>query len=74
MEDFIGRNIIEKKIANDSCCPDLDIKTRMAGFCVTCILSIFLYSMTLANILGSITGSSTFIFVYTGANICFILS
>ena len=72
MDEFIGKNIVEKKIGNDSCCPELDIKTRMAGFCITCFLSIFLYSMSLANILGSITGSSTFILVYTGANISFI--
>lgn len=74
MDDFMGKNIIEKKIGNESCCPELDIKTRMVGFCITCLLSIFLYSMSLANILGSITGSGTFILVYTGANICFILS
>lgn len=77
MEDFLGntlKEVAEKKLANDSCCPELDLKTRMIGFCLTVILSIFLYSMSFALILGAITGSSTFIIIYTCANISFILS
>ena len=77
MDDFLGNklaNFAETKMANDSCCPELDLKTRMIGFCITCILSVFLYSMSLATIIGSITGSSTFILIYTSANISFILS
>jgi hypothetical protein len=77
MEDFLGKkiaNYAETKLANDSCCPELDLKTRMIGFCLTVIISIFLYSMSFALIIGAITGSSTFIIIYTCANISFILS
>ncbi len=78
MEDFLGNNVklkvAEKLIGNDSCCPDLDLKTRLIGFCISIVLSLFLYSMSLASIIGAITGSDTFIIIYTSANICFILS
>jgi heme/copper-type cytochrome/quinol oxidase subunit 4 len=77
MDDFLGnkiQNLAETKLANDSCCPDLDLKTRMIGFCISIILSVFLYSMSLATIIGAVTGSSTFIIIYTCANISFIAS
>jgi len=77
MEDFLGNNAkiyVEAKLGNDSCCPELDLKTRLIGFCISIIISFFLYSMSLATILGAITGSSTFIIIYTFANISFILS
>jgi hypothetical protein len=77
MEDFLGNKLADfasTKLANDSCCPELDLKTRMIGFCITIIISVFLYSMSLATIIGAVTGSSTFIIIYTCANISFILS
>ena len=77
MEDFLGNKLADfasTKLANDSCCPELDLKTRMIGFCITIIISVFLYLMSLATIIGAVTGSSTFIIIYTCANISFILS
>lgn len=78
MDDFLGNSakiyVAEKLVGNDSCCPNLDFKTRMIGFCITIVLSFFLYSMSLATILTAVTGSTYFIIVYTSANISFILS
>jgi len=78
MEDFLGNNVktyvAEKMAGNDSCCPELDLKTRLIGFCISIIISLFLYSMSLASIIGAVTGSDTFIIIYTSANISFILS
>lgn len=78
MDDFLGNNakeyVANKLVGNDSCCPELDLKTRLIGFCISIVISMFLYSMSLATILGAVTGSDSFIIIYTCANIAFILS
>lgn len=78
MDDFLGNNvktyIADKLVGNDSCCPELDLKTRLIGFCISIILSMFLYSLSLFYIIGAVTASSAFVICYTFANITFILS
>ena len=78
MEDFLGNNVktyAEAKLGGeDSCCPELDLKTRLIGFCISIVISLFLYSMSLATIIGAVTASDSFIIIYTAANISFILS
>ena len=61
-------------VRNDSCCPDLDIKTRMIGFIVCFILGIAITILSFPMILGGITGSPMFVVLYTLGNITSISS
>lgn len=61
-------------VRNDSCCPDLDIKTRMIGFIVCFILGIAITILSLPMIAGGITGSPMFAVLYTLGNITSISS
>lgn len=65
MKDFIGQ------IAqNPSCCPNLDLKTRIIGFSITFILGICLFFMSLGALGGVFLGSSSwFALLYTTGNL-----
>jgi hypothetical protein len=65
MKDFIGQ--ISQ---NPSCCPELDLKTRIIGFTITFLLGIALLFMSLGALGGVFLGSPTwFAFLYTLGNI-----
>jgi hypothetical protein len=61
-------------VRNDSCCPDLDIKTRMIGFIVCFIIGIAITILSFPFIAGGITGNPTFAILYTLGNITSICS
>ena len=70
MKEFIG--IVKDQ--NNSCCPQLDLKTRIIGFIVTFILGCALTMFSFAFIGGALVGGTTFATLYTLGNVCSLCS
>jgi hypothetical protein len=65
MKDLIGQ-----VVQNPSCCPNLDLKTRIIGFIITFILGICLLIMSLGALGGVFLGGSAwFALLYTSGNL-----
>lgn len=53
-------------VSNDSCCPDLSLKTRMIGFVVCCIIAIIFSVLSCMYIGGLFSGSvNSFVIAYS---------
>ena len=59
--------IVGEASTKDSCCPDLDYKTRIVGFCITFGIGILCYMFSFPLILGT---PSFFGLVFTSGSIC----
>ena len=59
--------IVGEASTKDSCCPDLDYKTRIVGFCITFGIGILCYMFSFPLILGT---PKFFGLVFTSGSIC----
>ena len=59
--------IVGEASTKDSCCPDLDYKTRIVGFCITFGIGILCYMFSFPLILGT---PYFFGLVFTSGSIC----
>lgn len=71
------KDLISQVVSGDngSCCPKLDLKTRVIGFVITFILGVVLLIMSFGAFFGVLTGNvGTFAFLYSAGNITAISS
>ncbi len=70
MQEFVG--VVTNQ--NGSCCPELDLKTRIIGFVITFIIGLAITIMSMFSLPSALLGSPTFAILYTCGNITSICS
>lgn len=58
--------IVGEAATKDSCCPDLDYKTRIVGFCITFGIGILCYMFSFSLLVTP----NIFLLVFTAGSIC----
>ena len=64
--------LIAENLTKDSCCPELDLKTRIIGFCITAIAGIGGFILILMPFI--MLMPALFLLVFSCSSICIVLS